>query len=1036
MKVSFFIDRPVFSAVISILIVIVGLIGLTMLPIDQYPQITPPVVKISASYPGASALTVSQAVATPIEQELNGTPGMLYMESNSSNSGGFSATITFDISSDPDLSAVEIQNRVKLAESRLPAEVVQNGIEIEKQASSQLMTICLTSNDPKFDEIYLSNFATLNVLDLLRRIPGVGRVSNIGSRYYAMQIWVDPARLANYGLTVKDVQNALKDQNRESAAGVLGQQPVSGLDFTIPITAQGRLSSAAQFEEIVLRANPDGSMIRMRDIARVSLEAQSYNTESGINGGNAAIMGVYLLPGANAMEVAESVKQTMEEISRTFPEGMKYEIPFDITTYISESIHEVYKTLFEALFLVIVVVFLFLQSWRATVIPLVAVPISLIGTFGFMLIFGFSLNILTLLGLVLAIGLVVDDAIVVVENVERIMEEEHLSPYEATKKAMNGLTSALIATSMVLAAVFVPVSFLSGITGQLYRQFSVTIAISVLLSTVVALTLSPVMCSLILKPVDPNKPKNRVFRAINRWVDFGNTKYLGGIKRIIKHPRRVGIGFCMVLIAIFVLYRLIPTSFLPTEDQGYFTVELEMPEGTTLERTREVTNRAIAFLMEDPAVEYVQNVTGTSPRVGTSQARAQLTVILKEWKERDDTNIDEIMASVSRELTEYPECKFYISTPPVIPGLGTSGGFEMQLEARGDATYDNLVQAADTLMYYASQCKELSNLSSSLQAEIPQLYFDVDRDKVKMLGVPMADVFNTMKAYTGSVYVNDFNMFNRIYRVYLQADAPYRQHRDNISLFFVRGADGNMIPLTALGNTEYTTGPGSIKRFNMFNTAVIRGQAAQGYSSGQAMEVIERTARTHLPDNIGVEWSGLSYQEKQAGGQTGVILALVFLFVFLFLAALYESWSIPIAVLLSLPVAALGAYIGISVCGMENDTYFQIGLVMLMGLAAKNAILIVEFAKDEADAGVNVFKAALHAAQLRFRPILMTSLAFILGIFPLVIASGPGAASRQSIGTGVFFGMIAAVTVGILLIPFFFVMIYNVQNKLQRRKAK
>ena len=1036
MKVSFFIDRPVFSAVISILIVIVGLIGLTMLPIDQYPQITPPVVKISASYPGASALTVSQAVATPIEQELNGTPGMLYMESNSSNSGGFSATITFDISSDPDLSAVEIQNRVKLAESRLPAEVVQNGIEIEKQASSQLMTICLTSNDPKFDEIYLSNFATLNVLDLLRRIPGVGRVSNIGSRYYAMQIWVDPARLANYGLTVQDVQNALKDQNRESAAGVLGQQPVSGLDFTIPITAQGRLSSAAQFEEIVLRANPDGSMIRMRDIARVSLEAQSYNTESGINGGNAAIMGVYLLPGANAMEVAESVKQAMEEISRTFPEGMKYEIPFDITTYISESIHEVYKTLFEALFLVIVVVFLFLQSWRATVIPLVAVPISLIGTFGFMLIFGFSLNILTLLGLVLAIGLVVDDAIVVVENVERIMEEEHLSPYEATKKAMDGLTGALIATSLVLAAVFVPVSFLSGITGQLYRQFSVTIAISVLLSTVVALTLSPVMCSLILKPVDPNKPKNRVFRAINRWVDFGNTKYLGGIKRIIKHPRRVGIGFCMVLIAIFVLYRLIPTSFLPTEDQGYFTVELEMPEGTTLERTREVTNRAIAFLMEDPAVEYVQNVTGTSPRVGTSQARAQLTVILKEWKERDDTNIDEIMASVSRELTEYPECKFYISTPPVIPGLGTSGGFEMQLEARGDATYDNLVQAADTLMYYASQCKELSNLSSSLQAEIPQLYFDVDRDKVKMLGVPMADVFNTMKAYTGSVYVNDFNMFNRIYRVYLQADAPYRQHRDNISLFFVRGADGNMIPLTALGNTEYTTGPGSIKRFNMFNTAVIRGQAAQGYSSGQAMEVIERTARTHLPDNIGVEWSGLSYQEKQAGGQTGVILALVFLFVFLFLAALYESWSIPIAVLLSLPVAALGAYIGISVCGMENDTYFQIGLVMLMGLAAKNAILIVEFAKDEADAGVNVFKAALHAAQLRFRPILMTSLAFILGIFPLVIASGPGAASRQSIGTGVFFGMIAAVTVGILLIPFFFVMIYNVQNKLQRRKAK
>ena len=1035
MKVNFFIDRPVFSAVISILIVIVGIIGLLMLPIDQYPQITPPVVKISASYPGASALTVSQAVATPIEQELNGTPGMLYMESNSSNSGGFSATVTFDISADPDLAAVEIQNRIKLAESRLPAEVIQNGIEIEKQAASQLLTVCLTSNDPKFDEIYLSNFATINVLDLIRRIPGVGRVSNIGSRYYAMQIWVDPARLANFGLTVQDVQNALKDQNRESAAGVLGQQPVTGIDITIPITAQGRLSSASQFEEIVLRANPDGSLIRLRDVARVSLEAQSYNTESGINDGNAAVLAIYMLPGANAMEVAENVKKAMEEMSKTFPEGLKYEIPFDMTTYISESIHEVYKTLFEALVLVIIVVFLSLQSWRATLIPTIAVPISLIGTFGFMLIFGFSLNILTLLGLVLAIGLVVDDAIVVVENVERIMEEEHLSPYEATKKAMDGLTGALIATSLVLAAVFVPVSFLSGITGQLYRQFSVTIAISVLLSTVVALTLSPVMCSLILKPTDPNKPKNRIFRTINRWLDLGNNKYVTGIKHIIKHPKRVTAAFGMVIVFIFVLYRLIPTSFLPTEDQGYFTVELEMPEGTTLERTRIVTNRAIDYLMKIPAVEYVQNVTGTSPRVGTSQARSQLTVILKEWKERDDTTIDEIMEDVQREFTEYPECKVYLSTPPVIPGLGTSGGFEMQLEARGDASYEDLVEATDTLMFYASQRKELTGLSSSLQAAIPQLYFDVDRDQVKLSGVPMADVFATMKAYTGSVYVNDFNMFNRIYRVYIQAEAPYRAHRDNINLFFVRGSDGSMIPLTALGTTEYTTGPGSIKRFNMFNTAVIRGTASHGYSSGQAMELIEQIARDHLPDNIGVEWSGLSYQEKQAGGQTGMILSLVFLFVFLFLAALYESWSIPIAVLLSLPVAALGAYAGVALCGLENDTYFQIGLVMLVGLAARNAILIVEFAKDEVDAGRDLIEATLHAAHLRFRPILMTSLAFILGMVPMVIASGPGSASRQAIGTGVFFGMIVAVTVGIFLVPFFFVMIYKAKNKLKAKHA-
>lgn len=1034
MKVSFFIDRPVFSAVISILIVIVGIIGLMMLPIDQYPQITPPVVKISASYPGASAVTVSQAVATPIEQELNGTPGMLYMESSSSNSGGFSATVTFDISADPDLAAVEIQNRIKLAESRLPAEVIQNGISVEKQAPSQLMTLCLTSNDPKFDEIYLSNFATLNVLDLLRRIPGVGRISNIGSRYYAMQIWVDPAKLANFGLTVQDVQNALKDQNRESAAGVLGQQPMNGVDITVPITAQGRLSSASQFEEIVLRANPDGSLIRMRDVARVSLEASSYSTESGINGGNAAILGIYMLPGANAMEVAQSVKDAMKEISKSFPEGMEYNFPFDMTDYISESIHEVYKTLFEALFLVIVVVFLSLQNWRATLIPVVAVPISLIGTFGFMLIFGFSLNILTLLGLVLAIGIVVDDAIVVVENVERIMDEEKLSPYEATKKAMEGLVGAIIATSLVLAAVFVPVSFLSGITGQLYRQFTVTIVVSVLLSTVVALTLSPVMCSLILRPVDPNKPKNRVFRFINKWLAIGNNKYIIYIKRVIKNPRRVMVGFGMVLIFIYMFHRLVPTSFLPVEDQGYFTVELELPETATLERTRAVTDRAVDFIMKDPAVEYVQNVTGSSPRVGTSQARSQLTVILKEWKERDNTTIDEVMDRIQKELETYPESKVYLSTPPVIPGLGTAGGFEMQLETRGDATYDDLVRATDTLMYYASQRKEITGLSSSLQAEIPQLYFDVDRDKVKLSGVPMADVFSTMKAYTGSVYVNDFNMFNRIYRVYIQAEAPYRRERDNIGLFFVRGSDGNMIPLTALGNTDYTTGPGSIKRFNMFNTSIIRGTTANGASSGQVMELLEQIAREKLPENIGVEWSGLSYQEKQAGGQTGLILALVFLFVFLFLAALYESWTAPIAVLISLPVAVLGAYAGITLCGLENDTYFQIGLVMLIGLAAKNAILIVEFAKDEVDKGRDIVESALHAASLRFRPILMTSLAFILGMLPMVLATGPGSASRQAIGTGVFFGMIVAVTVGILLVPFFFVMIYKATHKMKVKK--
>ncbi len=1032
MKSDFFIDRPIFSIVISIVIVIVGVLGLFLLPIDQYPQIVPPVVKVSASYPGASAQTVTQAVATPIEQELNGTPGMLYMESTNSNSGSFSATITFDISTDPDLAAVEIQNRVKQAEARLPAEVVQNGISVEKQASSRLMTVTLRSNDPKFDEIYLSNYATLNVLDMLRRVKGVGSVSNVGSRYYAMQIWVQPDRLANLGLTVDDLQKALKDQNRESAAGVLGQQPISDIDITTPIIAQGRLSSVGEFEDIVIRANPDGSLIRLRDVARISLEAQSYNTESGINGGNAAVLNINMLPGANAMEVAESVKKEMEEISRNFPEGITYEIPFDMTSYISQSINEVYHTLFEALILVILVVFFSLQNWRATLIPVIAVPISLIGTFGIMLAFGFSLNMMTLLGLILAIGIVVDDAIVVVENVERIMNEEHLSPYEATKKAMQGLGSAIIATSLVLCAVFVPVSFLTGITGQLYRQFTITIAVSVLISTLVALTLSPAMCALLLKP-DSGKKKNKLFRYINLWLARGNRLYEKLIRKGLKHARRVVAAFGISLIAIWVLNEIVPQSFMPQEDQGYFTVELELPEGATLERTRHITERAMNYLMSREDVEYVLNVTGSSPRVGTNQSRSQLTVILKPWEDRKSSNLRDIMEEIREELKKYPESKVYLSTPPVIPGLGSSGGFEMVLEARSDASYADLQRAADTLLYYASQRKEISGLSSSIQNDIPQLYFDVDRDKAQMLGVKIADIFSTLKTFTGSIYVNDFNMFNRIYRVYIQAEAPYRAHKDNLGLFFVKGSNNAMIPITALGTTSYTTGPGTIRRFNMFTSTTISGEAAPGYSSGQAMAILEEIASKHLPKNIGIEWSGLSYQEKHVSGQTAYILALALLFVFLFLAAQYESWSIPIAVILSLPIAGVGAYLGNWICGLENNIYFQIGLVMLVGLVAKNAILIVEFAKDEVEKGNNAVDAVIKAAHLRFRPIVMTSLAFILGMLPLVFASGPGSASRQGIGTGVFFGMIVAITVGIIFVPLLFVWVYKLKSKIMKR---
>lgn len=1037
MKSDFFIDRPIFSTVISIVIVIVGVIGMVLLPVDQYPNIVPPVVKVSASYPGAGAETVSQAVATPIEQVLNGTPGMLYMESSSTNTGTFSVSITFDINTNPDLAAVEIQNRVKAAEARLPAEVVQNGISIDKQASGKLMTITLNSNDPKFDEIYLSNYATLNVVDMLRRVKGVGQVSNVGSRYYAMQVKVQPEKLAAMGLTVQDLQNAIKEQNRESAAGVLGQQPMENVDITIPIVARGRLSSVKEFEDIVIRADNEGSILRLRDVAEISLEAQSYSTESGIDGENAAVMEIKMLPGMNAVQVASDVRKAMEEISLSFPEGITYDIPFDMTQYIKQSIKEVYKTLFEALVLVILVVFLSLQSWRATLIPAIAVPISLIGTFGVMLAFGFSLNTLTLLGMVLAIGTVVDDAIVVVENVDRIMRSEGLSPAQASKKAMQEIGSALIAMSLVLCAVFVPVSFLSGITGMLYRQFTLTIAVSVIISTIVALTLSPVMCALFLKSADSNqRPKNIIFRTIDKWIEKGNIIYGRLIEASVRNSKKVFFWYGVSIIAIIFMIRFVPQSFIPIEDQGYFTVELELPEGTSLERTREVSARAIKDIMAHPDVKHVLNVDGSSPVIGTNSSRSQLTVILKPWKERKEKKISRFMEQLKKELSGYPESKVYLSSPAVIPGLGTSGGFEMALEAKGNTTYAELQAATDTLLHYASTRQELMRVNSSMQKDIPQLFIDVDRDMAKLMGVSVADIFTTMKTFTGSVYVNDFNLFNRVYRVYLQADAPYRANSDNMNLYFVRTSQKTMIPITSLSTTEYTTGPGTIKRFNMYNSAGISGEAAEGYSSSEAMAALEEIVREKLPKEVGIEWSGLSYQEKMQSGQTGIVILLAFVFVFLFLCAQYESWSIPISVLLSLPVACIGAFAGIIMFGLENNVFLQIGLVMLIGLAAKNAILIVEYAKELIKEGKNPLEAAVIAGTLRFRPILMTSLTFILGMLPLVLASGPGSASRRCIGVGVFFGMIIAVTVGIVLVPFFFVWIYRLKDYLNKRRVK
>ena len=1031
MKADFFIDRPVFSTVLSIIIVIVGFIGLALLPVDQYPQIVPPVVRISASYPGADAQTVTQAVATPIEQELNGTPGMIYMESSSSNSGGFSATVTFDISTDPDLAAVDIQNRLKKAEARLPAEVVQNGISVEKQAASKLMTITLLSSDPKFDEIYLSNYATLNVLDMLRRVPGVGSVSNVGSRYYAMQIWVMPDKLADLGLTVKDLQTALKDQNRESAAGVLGQAPMNGIDVTIPITAQGRLSSVSEFEDIVVRANPDGSIIRLKDVAHISLEASSYNTESGINGGNAAVLNINMLPGANAMEVAALVKAAMEEISHNFPEGIGYEIPFDMTTYISESIHHVYQTLFEALLLVILVVFLSLQSWRATIIPIVAVPISLIGTFGVMLVFGFSLNMLTLLGLILAIGIVVDDAIVVLENVERHISDG-LPPRKATAKAMQEVTGPVIAIVLVLCAVFIPVAFTGGMAGRMYQQFAITIAVSVVISGAVALTFTPALCALLLKP--GHGEPNVFFRKFNGWFEGLTGKYVSIVKLLLRRSLLAVGLFVLVLVGIGGVFERVPGGLVPDEDQGYLIALMTMPDGAAISRTSAVVEKLDKAIMADPLVADVMSFSGMDAVSGAAKTNvATFFFTLKPWGERKapgDSSFD-----LARKLYGMgfglEQGSFIAFNPPPISGMSNTGGFEMWLQDRNGRGSVELSDVAQKLAEAANKRPELQGVSTSFTVNAPQLFVELDREKARTLGVNVSDVFQTMQATFGSSYINDFNLYGRTFRVYTQSEKDYRARPEDLAEVYVRNKQDEMIPLTALINVKPTSGPQTVERFNNFQAAKFMGNPATGYSSGQAMTAMEEVAKEVLPDGYTIAWSGSSYQEKlvSSGGSLVFVLALVM--VFLILAAQYESWSLPLTVLTAVPFGVLGAITAIWLRGISNDVYFQVALVTLIGLSAKNAILIVEFAVEQyRNEGKDAVHAAEEAARLRFRPIVMTSLAFILGCVPLAVSTGAGAASRHAIGTSVIGGMLVATLVAPLFVPFFFRWIMRASEKL------
>ncbi len=1041
MSSHFFIDRPIFASVLSIIIVVLGLVSLQKLPIAQFPQITPPMVQIDADYPGASAEIVAEAVARPIEVQLPGIDNLLYYDSTSTNDGHMTMRLTFEIGTDVDIAQVQTQNRQRLAEPQLPDEVIRQGITVKKTSPDLLAVIMLTSTDPRHETVFLSNYALLRVLDNVKRIPGVGDAIIFGAQNYSMRLILNPVRMAQLDITPTEVAAVVREQNRDFPAGRIGREPTpKGTELTIPVITRGRMSEVKEFEDMIVRAYPDGSMVRMRDIARVELGAQSYDLEGRWNGQPNAFLLTFLSPGANALETVKNVRQEVEKLSRSFPAGVSYDIPYDTTTFIDVSIKEVVKTLIEATLLVILVVFLFLQSWRATLIPAVAVPISLIGTLAGMEALGFSINTLTLFGMVLAIGIVVDDAIVVVENVERHMTKGGLSPRDAAKKAMDEVTGPVVAIVLVLAAVFVPVAFLGGITGELYKQFAITIALSVAISGFVALTLSPALCALVLKP---GHSPNKFWNIFNRSFDWIQNRYVETVGMILKRSLIALAIFGTLAIIILGLFKTIPGSFLPEEDQGYFITIVQLPEGASKTRTIEVLKKLESYFMANPAIHSTDVLAGQNFVFGTRGTnQATMFVPLQHWDTRTDPSdqVPGLIAAAFGEFAKIPEALILAFNAPSIPGLGSTGGFSLQLQDPSGGDFTDFAAVAQEFVAKAVESPAIAAANTNFRVSTPRLYAQVDRERAKALGVPISEVFDTMQAYFGNLYVNDFVKFGRVYRVQTEALPEYRSRPDDISKVYVRAQNGTehtMIPLDSVVSTEFSSGPDPVTHFNGFNTALVLGGAAPGYSSGQALEALEQAANEILvPRGYTIDWSGISFQEQKAGGQSIMVFAFALLMVFLVLAALYESWSVPFAVILAIPFGVLGALLAIWTRGLTNDIYFQIGLITLIGLTAKNAILIVEFANQRYAEGVPLVDAALEAARLRFRPIIMTSMAFILGVFPLVVASGAGAASRNSIGTGVFGGMLAATFLAIFFVPLFFVMIGKIARRGKRLTAE
>ena len=1016
---KFFINRPIFASVISIIIIIAGLVASQVLPIAQYPQIAPPTVMINATYPGASAETLARTVAAPIEEQLNGVENLLYFTSSASANGSVAITATFAVGTDVDDAAVNVNNRVKAAEPRLPEEVRRNGVIVQKRSTDILQVVSLKSEEGKYSTLFLSNYATLNIVDDLKRVPGVGDVVVFGAQDYSMRVWLKPDRMAQLGLTTSDIANAIRVQNAQNAAGKIGQEPApNDQQLVYTVTAKGRLLTPEEFGDIVIRASGPGGVLRLKDVARIELGAYSYDQSVTLDGNPTIAMGVFLQTGANALQVADLVKAKMAELSTKFPEGMGYVIPFDTTLFVSASIDEVIKTLIEAVILVIAVVYIFLQSWRATLIPMVAVPISLIGTFAGLWLFGFSINTLTLFAMVLAIGIVVDDAIVVLENVERLMDEEKLSPHDAAVKAMQEVSGALVAIVLVLCSVFIPVAFLGGIAGQLYKQFAVTVAVAVVLSGVVALTLTPALCSLILKA---QHTENRFFAPFNRWFERMTQRYTRTVGFTLKHGSFGIIALLLVVGGTLAFFRIIPGSFVPAEDQGYLISAIMLPDGATLKRTATTGEGIRQMLAQDEAVKHTVVISGFDLIGGGNKPNAGTMFIpLKDWDEREGKAQDLAGKFMGLGMMQ-PDGMGLVFNPPPIMGLGTAGGFEVYVQNRVDGDARKLNEVVQNFMAELQKHPEFTRISTFFRPTVPQLFVEVDEPKVLALGIPLADVYSTLQSTMGALYVNDFNKSGRVYRVQLQAESNYRMRPDDIGKVYVRSASsGKMIPLSAVVTVKNIVGPEQVERFNGFIAAKVMGDSKAGVSSGDAIQIVEDVAARALPEGYDIAWTGQAFQEKQTSGSSLQAFAFAIIMVFLILAAQYEKWSLPLAVITAVPFALLGALAAIWLRGMPNDIYFQIGLVVLIGLAAKNAILIVEFAAQKYAEGMSVMDAALEAARLRLRPIIMTSLAFVLGVFPLVKATGAGAAARQSMGTGVFGGMLFATFIATIFIPLFF----------------